>query len=88
VTIEFKEVRTILSQGMMCAYYELTPHIEYCADEDSKGIILLDDAIVGDRDVAKYIGLDDVMYEIAVPSNRGDLNGVIPICQELAGYFK
>jgi phenylalanyl-tRNA synthetase beta chain len=86
--IEFKELRGILSQGMLCAYSELTPYSGFQSSEDSEGIILLDDAVIGDKDVAKYIGLNDTIYDLSIPSNRNDLNGILPLCQELSGYFK
>jgi phenylalanyl-tRNA synthetase beta chain len=86
--IEYKELRGILSQGMICAYNELTPHHIFQSDEDANGIILLNDGIVGDKDVEKYIGLNDTIYDLSIPSNRNDLNGVLPLCQELSGFFK
>jgi phenylalanyl-tRNA synthetase beta chain len=86
--IEYKELRSVSSQGMICAYSELTPHASFESDEDKDGIILLDDAVVGDKDVGKYIGLNDTLFELTLPSNRNDLNGVLFLCQELSGFFK
>jgi phenylalanyl-tRNA synthetase beta chain len=86
--IEYKEIRGILSQGMICAYGELTPHSHFVDDDDRNGIMLLDNAIIGDNSVEKYIGLDDIMYDLSLPSNRNDLNGALSFCQELSGYFK
>jgi phenylalanyl-tRNA synthetase beta chain len=86
--IEYKELRGILSQGMICAYGELTPFNQYQSDEDSSGIILLSDGIVGDQAIEKYVGLNDTIYDLSIPSNRNDLNGVLPLCQELSGFFK
>jgi phenylalanyl-tRNA synthetase beta chain len=87
-TIEYKELRGVLSQGMICAYSELTPYSNFQSDEDTNGVILLDDGIVGDKEIEKYIGLDDVIYDLSIPSNRNDLNGVLSLCQELSGFFK
>jgi phenylalanyl-tRNA synthetase beta chain len=86
--IVYKELRGILSQGMICAYGELTPHSQFMMSDDADGIMLLNDATVGDTDVAKYIGLDDTIYDLSTPSNRNDLNGALFLCQELAGFFK
>jgi phenylalanyl-tRNA synthetase beta chain len=86
--IVYKELRGILSQGMICAYGELTPHSQFLMNQDVDGIILLEDAAIGDTDVAKYVGLDDTIYDLATPSNRNDLNGALFLCQELAGFFK
>jgi phenylalanyl-tRNA synthetase beta chain len=86
--IEYKELRGILSQGMICAYSELTTYSEFQSDEDAEGIILLEDGIIGDKEIEKYIGLNDVIYDLSIPSNRNDLNGVLSLCQELSGFFK
>ena len=85
--IEYKELRGILSQGMICAYSELTSFVDYLSPTEDTNIILLDDAKIGDTDVFKYINLDDTIYDLSLPSNRNDLNSIYSICQELSGYF-
>ncbi len=85
--IEYKELRGILSQGMICAYSELTSFVDYLSPVEATNIILLDDAKIGDTDVFKYINLDDTIYDLSLPSNRNDLNSIYSICQELSGYF-
>jgi phenylalanyl-tRNA synthetase beta chain len=86
--IAYKELRGVLSQGMICAYGELTPNTQCLATDDADGIILLETATIGDTNVAKYIGLDDTIFDLSTPSNRNDLNGTLFLCQELAGFFK
>jgi phenylalanyl-tRNA synthetase beta chain len=88
--IEYKEVRGVMSNGMLCGYYELTPLNEkLCSPSDSEGIMLFDDGEIGDTNVQQFLGLDDTIYEIEVPfANRHDPNGVLSFCQDLAGYFK
>jgi phenylalanyl-tRNA synthetase beta chain len=88
--IEYKDVRGVKSEGMLCGYYELTPlNNKLCSPKDSEGIMLFDDGKIGDTNVAKFLGLDDTIYEIEIPfANRNDPNGVLSLCQDLAGYFK
>lgn len=88
--IVYKELRGIMSQGMLCSYEELTPYNHaYMTKLDSIGIMQFDDGVVGDTNVATFLGLDDVLYDIAVPfSNRNDINGLLSFCQEISGYFK
>jgi phenylalanyl-tRNA synthetase beta chain len=87
--IQYKEIKGIKSEGMLCAYSELTPRTEFLPSSEEHNIILLDEAKIGDIDVGKYIGFDDEIYDIAIPfSNRPDFNGVLALCQELAGFFK
>ncbi len=85
--IQYKELRGMLSQGMICAYSELTTCIDFLSKEEAQNIILLDDATIGDTDIYKYINLDDTIYDLSLPSNRNDLNSIYSICQELNGYF-
>jgi phenylalanyl-tRNA synthetase beta chain len=88
--ISYKEVRGIVSQGMLCGYNELTPYNEKnIAKNDASGIMLFDDGKIGDTNVAQFLGLDDTIYDIEVPfANRNDINGVLSFCQDIAGYFK
>ncbi len=86
--IEYKELRGILSQGMICAYSELTSFVDYLSPTEATNIIILDDAKIGDTDVFKYINLEDTIYDLSLPSNRNDLNSIYSICQELSGYFE
>jgi phenylalanyl-tRNA synthetase beta chain len=90
--IENKELRGVKSEGMLCAYYELTPLNEkFISKSDSDGIILLndDEAKIGDTKVAELLGLDDTIYEIEVPfSNRHDIEATLVYLQDIAAYFK
>ncbi|GMO13513.1 MAG: phenylalanine--tRNA ligase subunit beta [Mycoplasmoidaceae bacterium] len=88
--IEYKDVRGIVSQGMLCGYYELTPlNADYVSPSDADGIMLFDDGEIGDTKVAQFLGLDDTLYEIEVPfANRNDPNGALSFIQDLAGFFK
>jgi phenylalanyl-tRNA synthetase beta chain len=87
-TIIHSELRGILSQGMICSYSELTPHNMFYPKNEDHYVVTLDDADIGDTNVAKYVGLDDTIYDLSLPSNRNDLNGVCVLCKELSGYFK
>lgn len=88
--IEYKELRGIKSEGMLCAYEELTPYnSEFISKEDQEGIMLFNEGEVGDTNVSDFLGLNDTIYQIDVPfANRNDFNGVYALCQELAGYFQ
>ncbi len=76
--IKPSKIRGIQSEGMLCSYDELN------IDGDSKGIIeLVEDASIGDK-VARYLGLDDVTFEVAVTPNRGDWLSVYGIARDMA----
>jgi phenylalanyl-tRNA synthetase beta chain len=87
--IEYKELRGIKSEGMLCSYKELTPlNANVINKDDADGIMLFDDGIIGDTNVSEFLGLDDTIYEIEVPfANRNDINGVLSFCQDLSAFF-
>lgn len=87
--IQYKELLGIVSEGMICAYNELTTRTEFLSEADKDNIIILDDnAIIGDTDPLKYIHFDDVIYDISIPSNRNELNGVIALAYDLISIIK
>jgi phenylalanyl-tRNA synthetase beta chain len=89
IIIKNRELRGIMSEGMMCSYQELTPHNhDFIAKNDVDTILMFDDGEIGDTNVQELLQLDDTIYDIAIPfSNRNDLNGVLAFLQEIAGYF-
>lgn len=88
ITIQKRELLGIESNGMMCGYNELTNRVDFISDEDSQGIILLDsNAKVDDEDPLKYIGFDDTIYDLSLPSNRNDLNGIVALGYDLISIY-
>lgn len=86
--IEEKELLGIKSQGMICAYGELTDRTEFCSSSDLQNIIELDkNAILNDTNPLKYIGLDDEILDLSVPSNRNELNSVLSIAYDLISVY-
>ncbi|NDB82341.1 MAG: phenylalanine--tRNA ligase subunit beta [Alphaproteobacteria bacterium] len=76
--IKLSKIRGEESYGMLCSYEELN------LEGDKGGIIeLSSDAAVGDL-AAKYLGVDDVIYDVSVTPNRGDWLGVYGIARDLA----
>ena len=84
-TVVSKNINGVLSEGMLCSYEELNPsYKKYISDNDLKKIIILDDAKIFDKEVTKYISMDDVIFDISVPTNRPDWQGARFICREIA----
>ncbi len=68
------KIRDVLSQGMICSLAELGVDEQQLTEQQKNGIeVLNDDAKVGDTDVLKYLGLDDILIEINVTPNRSDV---------------
>ena len=77
-TIKKSKIRGVESCGMLCSADELG------LEGDADGIIELpDNAKVGDQ-IAGYLGVDDVLFDIAITPNRADALGVYGIARDLA----
>ncbi|WP_027123981.1 phenylalanine--tRNA ligase subunit beta [Mycoplasmoides pirum] len=84
-TIMSKNINGIMSEGMLCSYEELNPEYrKYISANDLDDIIILNDAKLFDKDISKYISTDDVIYDISIPTNRPEWQGVRFICYEIA----
>jgi len=74
-------IRGVESNGMICSKAELD------LGEDHSGIwVLPEDAPVGE-DLSKYLGLNDIIFDIFITPNRADGNSHIGIARELAAYY-
>jgi len=87
-TITKSTIRGVESDGMCCSLIELGLSESMLDEKESKGIHELpDDAPIGERDVLKYLGIDDVIFDLKVLANRPDLLSVYNVARELGGYF-
>ncbi len=87
IAIKKGKLRGIESNGMMCSIEELGSSRELYPEAPEFGIyIFQDDPVVGESAV-KVLGLDDVIVEYEVTSNRVDCNSVIGIAREAAATF-
>ncbi len=80
-TLERRKIRGETSDGMLCSAKELG------LGEDSSGILGLDPASVPGTDVREVLGLDDVVFDIAVTPNRPDAMCIVGVARELAAHF-
>ncbi len=77
-TITTAEVRGVPSAGMLCSEAELG-----IGPDDSGILVLHGEAAIGER-VAAILGLEDVVFEIAVTPNRGDCLSILGVAREIA----
>lgn len=78
ITLVPREVRGIISNGMLCSGAELE------TAEDSDGILELDADLAVGTSAAAALGLGDVVIDFEVTPNRPDWLGVVGIARELA----
>ena len=88
IEIKKGKLRGIESNGMMCSIEELGSTRELYPEAPENGVyIFSDDAVVGESAI-KALGLDDVVYEYEVTSNRVDCFSVIGVAREAAATFR
>ncbi len=79
--IERRKIRGQVSEGMLCSARELG------LGDDHDGILVLPaDAPLG-TDVREVLGLDDVVFDLAITPNRPDAMGIIGVARDLAAHF-
>ncbi|MDO4453957.1 MAG: phenylalanine--tRNA ligase subunit beta [Eubacteriales bacterium] len=88
IKIKKGKLRGVESCGMMCSIEELGSTKEMYPEAPDNGIYIFpQDAVVGESAV-KALGLDDVVFEYEITSNRVDCYSVIGIAREAAATFR
>jgi len=76
-----RKIRGVVSEGMLCSARELG------LGEDHSGILTLPDATPLGADVRAVLGLDDVVFHLAITPDRPDALGMVGVARELAAHF-
>lgn len=79
--IKKAKIRGAVSEGMICAGDELE------INDDHTGILVLDESLKPGTAIADVLGLDDVIFDIAITPNRPDALSHIGIARDLAALF-
>jgi len=79
--IEKREIRGVVSNGMICSAKELGLW------EEHDGILILDENIKPGTDFSSTYSSHDTSWEIGVTPNRGDCMSHLGIARELSNYF-
>ena len=87
IQIKAGKLRGVDSYGMMCSIEELGSTREMYPEAPEYGIYIFpEDAVVGESAI-KALGLDDVIFEYEITSNRVDCYSVLGIAREAAATF-
>ncbi|NSJ26713.1 phenylalanine--tRNA ligase subunit beta [Blautia glucerasea] len=87
IKIKKGKLRGVESYGMMCSIEELGSSREMYPEAPEYGIYIFpEDAKVGESAI-NALGLDDVVFEYEITSNRVDCYGVLGIAREAAATF-
>lgn len=92
IKIKKGKLRGVESNGMMCSIEELGSSREFYPDAPEEGVFVFNanpeyaDIEIGSS-AMKALGLDDVVFEYEITSNRVDCFGVLGIAREAAATF-
>ena len=86
--IKPSKIRGVESDGMLCSLQELGIEEKYVDERFKHGIYLLDDDAVVGEDPLAYLGLDDVIIDLEVTSNRSDLLSIEGVAYDLGAVLK
>ncbi len=75
--LERAKIRGVESNGMICSGFELG------LGEDASGILVLDASAKPGTPLAKYLGKNDIVYEIGITPNRADCLSHIGVAREI-----
>ena len=79
--IEKREIRGVVSNGMICSARELGLWDEH------EGILLLEDSLTPGTDFSSTYDSKDTSWEIGITPNRGDCMSHLGVARELSNYF-
>lgn len=79
--IKKSKIRGEISEGMICSDSELK------LSEDHSGIKVLDSKALPGTKFSDYLNLNDIIFEIGITPNRGDLFSHFGIAREIAALF-
>ncbi|NLK21982.1 MAG: phenylalanine--tRNA ligase subunit beta [Epulopiscium sp.] len=88
IKIKTGKLRGVESQGMMCSIEELGFEKEDYSDAPEDGIYILSKECTPGKDIKDIFGLNDIVVEYEVTSNRSDCFSVIGIAREAAATFR
>ena len=80
--LERRKIRGVVSDGMLCSARELG------LGDDHSGILGLDPGAELGADVKEILGLDDVIFDLAITPNRPDAMCMVGVARELAAHFR
>ncbi|RDU22991.1 phenylalanine--tRNA ligase subunit beta [Anaerosacchariphilus polymeriproducens] len=87
VKIKKGKLRGIESNGMLCSIEELGSTREFYPEAPEYGIYIFEkDAVVG-QSAIEALGLDDILFEYEITSNRVDCFSILGIAREVAVTF-
>jgi len=87
IVIKKAKLRGVESRGMLCSGQELGLDTSIMPPEQAHGIMILEPDLPVGLDVKGVIGLDDVVFDLDIPPNRGDCMSIVGVAREIAAIL-
>lgn len=87
IKIKKGKLRGVPSNGMMCSIEELGSNADMYPEAPEDGIYIFEDDVKVGESAITALGLDDVVFEYEITSNRVDCFGVLGLAREAAATF-
>lgn len=88
IKIKKGKLRGIESNGMMCSIEELGSSRDMYPEAPELGIYIFPENVQVGTDAVKALGLDDVVFELEITSNRVDCYSILGLAREAAATFR
>lgn len=88
MTIKAGKLRGVDSFGMLCSGAELGVSEAMFPGAGYNGLLVLPEDAVPGADVKPLLGLDDVIFDVAVTANRPDCQSILGMAREVAAILK
>jgi phenylalanyl-tRNA synthetase beta chain len=79
--LQAAEIRGVRSEGMLCSGRELG------LSEDHSGILELEGGAPLGGDLARYLELEETVFDIAITPNRGDCLSILGLARDVSALF-
>ena len=80
-------IRGQVSNGMLCALYEIGIDKKFLSEADKNGIAELPDNAPVGGDPIKFLNLDDSVIDFELTANRGDLLSILGMAYEVSAIY-
>ena len=80
-------IRGQVSNGMLCALYEIGIDKKFLSEADKNGIAELPENAPVGGDPIKFLGLDDNVIDFELTANRGDLLSILGMAYEVSSIY-
>ena len=80
-TLERRKIRGVVSDGMLCSPQELG------LGDDHSGILGLDADTELGADIRDVLGLNEIVFDLAITPNRPDAMSIVGVARDLAAHF-